>query len=375
MTTLLEAIKYFGEPNKYGVQPFQKEGEFGLRNREGKQTVLDNTFAEWKSKYPSRYFLCRRNHRWGLFSPQGKKLTLIKYDEIHEDAGPKYLIAEDQNDNIGVLDSVTGKTILPFVYRQFGKTTKPVGGWWFKNKKDVKEVFDKNFKSHADEVWVRKVNWFDPFIYVENHKGQNGVYNKSTNAMTIPFGLYSDISYIRDKNPKNFFDTWFELIDANGYTGIMSLTGKIVLPFKYDDVERLEKYNLFTMTDGDKQGVYNVKTQKWIIPLSKKNYINIDNLGAAGYFFNLQEAYGKERSGLMKYDPQVDEVKWIIPQIMDGGIDYHNGYFSCSFYTPEGQGGYDDEIEIKYSPTKGFDPKQNHSIIKNLPWQPEPEEE
>ncbi len=363
--TLYEAIKYFDKPNKHGLQPFKRDREWGLRHKAEKRNVVRNTYSKVKSKHPNSYYLAQRNNKWALISPEGERLTPLKYVEVEETSNSNYVLARNYKGFWGVIDA-KGNVKLPFENKSDGKLFRPAGGHWF-DKADPwqqtqnKEFFDKDFNpikiSTKVEIWISFEHMTGSFYEVENHLGEKGVWDKSTNSMKISFGKYGEIWFEKAAygNPP-----YFLVKDQHYNEGIVDLNDNILLAPNYDNIEPLAKFNLFDVSDygNDSGGIFNLKTNSWVIPYSKQNITPYFTKN--GLFFVVTNTKGK--SGLMKYNEQTNIAKGVVPQAFSGGINYRNGTFECGL---EGKKGSAD-ITIKYSPTKGFQPKHFHTIIKSI---------
>jgi hypothetical protein len=364
--TLLEAIKYFDKPNKHGLQPFKRNREWGLRNKAEKKNIVRNTYGKVMSKHPDSYYLAQRNNKWAIISPEGERLTSLKYDAVDETPNPNYILVQNYKNYWGVIDAATGNVKLPLQYRTYHKLVRPVGGYWFDKeyswKSQKHDYFDKNFNSIKTaaakaNIWTDMDKLTGTFYRVENYSGEKGVWDKKTDSMLIPFGAYENIQFEKAAygNP-----AYFSVRDQNYNEGIIDLNNNVLLTPNFNSVEPLAKFNLFDVRDyhTGHGGIYNLKTKSWVVQPSKQGVQPMFTKN--GLFFIISNA--KDKEGISKYDEATNIAKMIVPQAFNR-IFYDNGIFHCAIDDGKKKA---DRVVIKYWPTKGFLSRDYHIVIKSI---------
>ena len=229
--------------DKYVVKPIYKEIDFnfgsttglsrvqtandkyGFINPEGKQVVpcKYDRLSEFTNGYATAEIkVTNLESKYGLFDSTGKEVVPVKYGHLEYYPDDMVLVAGETNASAVGLIGVTGKIIIPFQYEFWSK--KISKGLWpvaknnicgvvnFKNETVVPFQYDM-IESYSDELGVAPAR--------KDKGGKFGFIDRS-GKLVVPY---------------TYDDAWpsgkYLAVKKDGKWGVIDATNKIILPFDY----------------------------------------------------------------------------------------------------------------------------------------------
>lgn len=124
------------------------------------------------------------------------------------------------------------------------------------------ELFTCEYASFGDAFSINDNTYFlEKGVVVAEKSGRWGLLNLKTGTIAIPFEYDTkDIEFMKDSIQDYF------LLKKNGKMGMVDITGKILIPFNYDEVNKSDKGFVIVKNMG-LYGLVDVNTGKEILPI------------------------------------------------------------------------------------------------------------
>lgn len=259
-----DSVSSFNE----GLAYFSIDGKYGYIDKTGK--IVIKPIYDDAGYFKNGVAKVRLNDKVGIINKSGQVVVPINYDDVTADNG--FFITE-LKDKSGCINGI-GKVILPAKYTQVnvdhGSIEFSINDKWNiidENGEVIKSVYD-----YIDKVPNSNLS-------IVKHNNKYGIVD-STGKVMVPF-MYDEISYV------DFRGRFYANNQANTYTsvdrfsvrigekyGVIDENGAIIVPCKYDDAQILnngaiilEKNNKFSITDKNGRNI------------SKSKYDDITRVG------------------------------------------------------------------------------------------------
>ncbi len=292
---LLDVLKYI---NIDSINREKKTREFALREDEVFSIPSGNiTYSDkWKIRSIK------------TFNRNGKTGCIFLNDTILEAKFDQISITHFQDDNflllkIGELVGVSnnkGEIIIPVQYNEINLLEKPTNAFTFYAIKEGKTgvISNKGNISIPFEYPSNSTSWknLNDFVIVEIK--QNGVSNfgliNDSSKILIP-AIYKEISIFDDQH-------FLVGVDKNGRRyGLVNVHGDIVLSPEYFAIKKLSEYTCTVSKSAGASGLFDLKTEKLIIPCE----FNFEPIIGTSYVKFTQFKNGQSICGIIKANGNV----------------------------------------------------------------------
>ncbi|MBK9511681.1 MAG: WG repeat-containing protein [Cytophagaceae bacterium] len=206
--------------NNYAI--IANEKKFGLINSKGK-LVVPSKYDQLGSNTEG-FLSFRLDNQWGVVDLHGNEILSAKYDEVNGYQNGKAIVRKGSK--VGLID-ISGKEIFPTIYSNLSMISF---GLYVARKDSVfgllsqqgETILDFNFQNI-----IADVDYLGNISIQKNDKWS--VYNLVTGKILFDY-KYDDQLYFREG---------FSKIKLNGYYGVIDLSGKIILPPKFDSIDEI----------------------------------------------------------------------------------------------------------------------------------------
>ena len=282
----IEVDKFYQEGNSYKkagyiVSKTTEEGyRYGYVNLEGKEiieTKYNDLYRVMDINSEDVYIICAENGKYGLLK-NDKQIIENEYQSLVYNESNNTITAL-KGKKYGVL-SITGKTIIPFEYKQIDTTGDYI--YATTNDENVK-VFDSNGEetNMNENMAIINVDNTEYKIHIDTIDGKT-TYNIYKNKERITKNEYTYIQYL--------YDNYFIACNEKGKLGIIDDTEKTKIEFDYNSIQQIENTNMVQAINNNtkKTEIYS-KEMKKICELenatieNNKEYLKIFNNNETKY--------------------------------------------------------------------------------------------
>lgn len=293
----------------YIVSQTTNEGyRYGYVNLQGKEiieTKYNDLYRITDIESNDIYIICAQNGKYGLLK-NDKQIIDNEYQSLVYNETNNSIIAL-KGKKYGVI-SITGKTIIPFEYKQIDITGKNI--YCTTNESNVK-VFDSNGQEvnidrNLSILDIKNTN-YKMYIQTSNNKTTYDIY---VNEQKITNKEYTYIQYLHDN--------YFIVCNAEGKLGIIDDKENIELALNYNSIQIIENTNMIQAINNatETTQIYSKEIKK-IAELkngkieNNKEYIKLYNEEEVKYINqNEEEAKNTEIFTDNKIFAQKSQNKW-----------------------------------------------------------------
>lgn len=322
--------------------------QFGVLSKEGREIVpceYDNVMGPY-----SNHFVVEKEGKKGAVKLDGTLLLPCEYQQIGTTGTELLLVQKD--DKVGFVN-MKGEFVIPCQYEDARPFHGPVTAVMVRKKDKMVWNFIDKKGTVVDEPEYDDAMSFENGICPVKHKGKWGFVNESCKEI-IPckydysFSDYKEMwSYRYSKK-----GDWIPVLKEKKF-GYIDLTGKVMIPFKFEEASAFLKNDLAIVQSG----------KKWFM----------DHSGKLQEFLPVSHASKTKESGMLKYTPIQLANKW--------GLKDESGKIvvPCIYDGVEIQG---ESVVVRVLNKKGLvDPETGASLIpsdeplRKVPWIPLEEDE
>lgn len=285
----IEVDKFYEEGNSYKkagyiVSKTTKEGyRYGYVNLEGKEIIeikYNDLYRVMEVNSDDTYIICAENGKYGLLK-NNEKIIDNEYQSLLYNESNNTVTAL-KGRKYGVL-SLTGKTIIPFEYKQIDIT----GEYIYATTTDENvKIFDSTGKetNMSENRAIMNVTNTDYKIYMDTANGKT-IYNIYRDEEKITKNEYTYLQYL--------YDNYFVACDTNGKLGVIDTNEKTKIEFNYNSIQQIENTKMVQALNNNTKmtEIYSEKMEK-ISELkdatiqTNKEYFKIYNENETKYISN-----------------------------------------------------------------------------------------
>lgn len=236
----IEADKFYEEENGYkraGYIVGKKTDEgyrYGYVNLKGKEiieTKYNDLYRISEIESNDIYMICADNGKYGLIKNDKTVIENIYQSLTYSESSNNIVVLKGKK--YGVI-SITGEKIVPCNYKQIDIIGQNI---YATNDDENVTIFNsKGEQIELDkEEAIINVKDTDYIIYIKTTDGKTN-YNVYKNDKIIIKKAYTYIQYL--------FENYFIVCDSNGKIGIIDDNEKIVIPFNYNSIQKIENTNM-----------------------------------------------------------------------------------------------------------------------------------
>lgn len=285
----IEVDKFYEEGNSYKkagyiVSKTTEEGyRYGYVNLEGKEIIeikYNDLYRVMEVNSDDAYIICAENGKYGLLK-NNEKIIDNEYQSLLYNESNNTVTAL-KGKKYGVL-SLTGKTIIPFEYKQIDIT----GDYIYATTTDENvKIFDSTGKETkmSENRAIMNVTNTDYKIYMDTANGKT-IYNIYRDEEKITKNEYTYLQYL--------YDNYFVACDTNGKLGVIDTNEKTKIEFNYNSIQQIENTKMVQALNNNTKmtEIYSEKMEK-ISELkdatiqTNKEYFKIYNENETKYISN-----------------------------------------------------------------------------------------
>lgn len=285
----IEVDKFYEEGNSYKkagyiVSKTTKEGyRYGYVNLEGKEIIeikYNDLYRVMEVNSDDAYIICAENGKYGLLK-NNEKIIDNEYQSLLYNESNNTVTAL-KGKKYGVL-SLTGKTIIPFEYKQIDIT----GDYIYATTTDENvKIFDSTGKetNMSENRAIMNVTNTDYKIYMDTANGKT-IYSIYRDEEKITKNEYTYLQYL--------YDNYFVACDTNGKLGVIDTNEKTKIEFNYNSIQQIENTKMVQALNNNTKmtEIYSEKMEK-ISELkdatiqTNKEYFKIYNENETKYISN-----------------------------------------------------------------------------------------
>lgn len=285
----IEVDKFYEEGNSYKkagyiVSKTTEEGyRYGYVNLEGKEIIeikYNDLYRVMEVNSDDTYIICAENGKYGLLK-NNEKIIDNEYQSLLYNESNNTVTAL-KGRKYGVL-SLTGKTIIPFEYKQIDIT----GEYIYATTTDENvKIFDSTGKetNMSENRAIMNVTNTDYKIYMDTANGKT-IYNIYRDEEKITKNEYTYLQYL--------YDNYFVACDTNGKLGVIDTNEKTKIEFNYNSIQQIENTKMVQALNNNTKmtEIYSEKMEK-ISELkdatiqTNKEYFKIYNENETKYISN-----------------------------------------------------------------------------------------
>ena len=285
----IEVDKFYEEGNSYKkagyiVSKTTEEGyRYGYVNLEGKEIIeikYNDLYRVMEVNSDDAYIICAENGKYGLLK-NNEKIIDNEYQSLLYNESNNTVTAL-KGKKYGVL-SLTGKTIIPFEYKQIDIT----GDYIYATTTDENvKIFDSTGKetNMSENRAIMNVTNTDYKIYMDTANGKT-IYNIYRDEEKITKNEYTYLQYL--------YDNYFVACDTNGKLGVIDTNEKTKIEFNYNSIQQIENTKMVQALNNNTKmtEIYSEKMEK-ISELkdatiqTNKEYFKIYNENETKYISN-----------------------------------------------------------------------------------------
>ena len=236
--------------NHIGLVTAKKNSRYGVINKKG-ETIIPFNYQTIIQSRTAKLIAVSKNNKWAFFSIIGKQLTDFFYDEIT--FSKSTLILVKQGGKTGYLDYNLIERI-PIGKYSLGTSFNENGLAIVSLKKHYGVINEKN-------VQVIKTE-FDSIGYLQEQYGESDSYVGFKNKRLTLFNhkgffIIDNIKdYFKDVcNLNNKIKTIYQVKGINGLAGVVDDKGNLLIPLKYEEIERFNGQNITVVKYKGKYGL------------------------------------------------------------------------------------------------------------------------
>ena len=225
----------------YIVSNKENDGyKYGYISNKGKKylDVEYNSIARVDTAEKGVYLIVQKNGQYGLCK-NSKNVVPYEYTQIEYDNDHNILIVQ-RNKKYGAID-LKGNTIIEVE----NTLLEPKGEYLYAQSGDNRSVYDvqgnKLDVSYNKTVYKTDNTDYKIFTLLNNDVTYYGIMDNSGNTLTKE--QYSYIEYA--------YNGYFIAKDINGKLGVINSNGKVIAPFKYNLVQKIEGKNIIQTLDAE----------------------------------------------------------------------------------------------------------------------------
>ncbi len=234
-------------------QGHEDNTKWGVMNNETQEVILKEDYIQISYDPNSKVYICSKNiiikvknenvqiENLENYSPYKKELLYCVYDENFNSLIPykykyieivngKYFFIRDENWNLGVLD-ISGNIIIDLLYNKIWGDSE---GHFF--------VFSDKY---SGEVGYLDFNGKVCFGY--NYSPSKNKLSGRKNTKIFGFDSLPFDEYMYEQD---VYTPYHLIVKKGNYYGIIDISGKILLPFEYDDIDESLESILTLRKDG-----------------------------------------------------------------------------------------------------------------------------
>lgn len=285
----IEVDKFYEEGNSYKkagyiVSKTTEEGyRYGYVNLEGKEIIeikYNDLYRVMEVNSDDTYIICAENGKYGLLK-NNEKIIDNEYQSLLYNESNNTVTAL-KGRKYGVL-SLTGKTIIPFEYKQIDIT----GDYIYATTTDENvKIFDSTGKetNMSENRAIMNVTNTDYKIYMDTANGKT-IYSIYRDEEKITKNEYTYLQYL--------YDNYFVACDTNGKLGVIDTNEKTKIEFNYNSIQQIENTKMVQALNNNTKmtEIYSEKMEK-ISELkdatiqTNKEYFKIYNENETKYISN-----------------------------------------------------------------------------------------
>lgn len=285
----IEVDKFYEEGNSYKkagyiVSKTTEEGyRYGYVNLEGKEIIeikYNDLYRVMEVNSDDAYIICAENGKYGLLK-NNEKIIDNEYQSLLYNESNNTVTAL-KGKKYGVL-SLTGKTIIPFEYKQIDIT----GDYIYATTTDENvKIFDSTGKetNMSENRAIMNVTNTDYKIYMDTANGKT-IYSIYRDEEKITKNEYTYLQYL--------YDNYFVACDTNGKLGVIDTNEKTKIEFNYNSIQQIENTKMVQALNNNTKmtEIYSEKMEK-ISELkdatiqTNKEYFKIYNENETKYISN-----------------------------------------------------------------------------------------
>lgn len=285
----IEVDKFYEEGNLYKkagyiVSKTTEEGyRYGYVNLEGKEIIeikYNDLYRVMEVNSDDAYIICAENGKYGLLK-NNEKIIDNEYQSLLYNESNNTVTAL-KGKKYGVL-SLTGKTIIPFEYKQIDIT----GDYIYATTTDENvKIFDSTGKetNMSENRAIMNVTNTDYKIYMDTANGKT-IYSIYRDEEKITKNEYTYLQYL--------YDNYFVACDTNGKLGVIDTNEKTKIEFNYNSIQQIENTKMVQALNNNTKmtEIYSEKMEK-ISELkdatiqTNKEYFKIYNENETKYISN-----------------------------------------------------------------------------------------
>lgn len=285
----IEVDKFYEEGNSYKkagyiVSKTTEEGyRYGYVNLEGKEIIeikYNDLYRVMEVNSDDTYIICAENGKYGLLK-NNEKIIDNEYQSLLYNESNNTVTAL-KGKKYGVL-SLTGKTIIPFEYKQIDIT----GDYIYATTTDENvKIFDSTGKetNMSENRAIMNVTNTDYKIYMDTANGKT-IYSIYRDEEKITKNEYTYLQYL--------YDNYFVACDTNGKLGVIDTNEKTKIEFNYNSIQQIENTKMVQALNNNTKmtEIYSEKMEK-ISELkdatiqTNKEYFKIYNENETKYISN-----------------------------------------------------------------------------------------
>ncbi len=262
--------------NSKGTELFTKYNDIDVVNLNGIETTIP---------YEKNLLKYKENDKFGLIDLSGNIITDAKYDDIEGLISKEGELLVKKDDKFGVINN-RGKELIKIKYDYI-----------------------------AGDEYYRADDGYKSSGYIIGEKKDNGYrYGYMNKNQKLLLGTdYNEITRIGDIKNENTDKNVFVIARKNGQCGLIK-NKKVIIDFKYQEINYSGVENLFILTRNTKSGVYTSKGKK-ILPVKfediaiNDDYIYSKNGDTEKYYNFKGQEVDKKISDKEVEDDQYSESK------------------------------------------------------------------
>lgn len=281
--------------NSVGFAIVSKDSKYGLINKKG-NPIIPFEFQTIIYLESVKLITVLKNNKWAFYSIKGKQLSDFIYDEIK--FSQTSLVLVRKNGKVGYLDSDLVERI-PFGKYSFGTSFNQNGLAIVSSKRHYGVINEKDFEiieTKYDSIGWLQEEYSESDCFVAFKNKQLTLFNQNGH-----FIIDNIKDYFKDFcKLNNKIKTIYQVQDLNGLSGVVDDKGVILIPLKYEEIERFRTQNNTVVKLKGKYGLVDSKNSV-VLPI-ENDYI---------------ESYEEQRYYVIKRKDKVGILDYNLKTIFD----------------------------------------------------------
>ena len=267
LAPLYDAMEPVGDEKGYIVSKNHKKGLFTETGKPILQPLFDTIML-----IEDNLVVVSAKNRYGLYNRTGKLLLPVQYDTVTSDFFDEKVdmskwIMTKKGQKYWLVNKQTGK-LLPYKFQGSDSEEGAYGEELMAVPAEdyilpSLETVQKRLTDYKVETFGFKTafgSYRDGDFFLVTKDAKKGLFSRERNAIVVP-AEYEQVLFVRQ-----FINAGYFAVKKGGRAGIIDESGKIILPFEYDDVQALSlNENGFEVTLNGKKGVYLLNTHYPVI--------------------------------------------------------------------------------------------------------------